>query len=174
MAEFFFWKPGNANQKNLQGMKTSIIYQLVLKCPKLTKILFPSQWESISTKIFAFGPTEAGIHFRFCAPDIDKAFDTMLRNDDIGREYRFCFFLDALDEYEDSNNCDYLTLVDALKKTVDIGNGRVKICLSSREENAFVDQFDKKKQYPVTGVDEKRHGTICSREALRSQARRAN
>jgi len=39
----------------------------------------------------------------------------LVKNEDIQKSYRFCFFIDALDEFEDSRQHDHRSMVDALR-----------------------------------------------------------
>lgn len=59
---------------------------------------------------------------------------------------RLCIFIDGLDEYVETEEYDYRALVDLLKKWVELSDGNLKLCLSSREENAFMNGFSEEER----------------------------
>ncbi|PVH95036.1 hypothetical protein DM02DRAFT_471958, partial [Periconia macrospinosa] len=142
MGQFFFWKPGNASQKSLRGMKTSLLYSLLEQSPELTQMLFPVHWEDTTKFIRAAGQSYPDSE-SFSEDEIENAFQEVLTNQTIGERYRFCLFLDALDEYEENDsNLNLFNLAREIHAIVTTGNGRIKLCVSSRGDNAFVDKFN--------------------------------
>ncbi|KAI4638617.1 hypothetical protein J4E93_009918 [Alternaria ventricosa] len=65
----------------------------------------------------------------------------LLKNEAVQRSYRFCFFIDALDEFEDTPQHDDKYMVDALRSWVQTAPNVIKLCVSSREHNVFVNAF---------------------------------
>ncbi|KAI4643296.1 uncharacterized protein J4E79_011236 [Alternaria viburni] len=65
----------------------------------------------------------------------------LLKNKAVQESYRFCFFIDALDEFEDTAQHDDSYLVDALRFWVQTSPNIIKLCVSSREHNVFVNAF---------------------------------
>jgi hypothetical protein len=108
-------------QKSQTGLLQSLLYQVFLACPAL--IL-----EICSTH----DPKEPwGRKELFAALDaISK--QTLLQT-------KFCFFVDGLDEYE-GNDEDIIRLLQDLAASPSI-----KICVSSRPWNHFLDAFDDSK-----------------------------
>lgn len=60
----------------------------------------------------------------------------------------FCLFLDGLDEYDDSprHQHDQTFLVDLLHRWIKYSNGNLIICVSSREDNIFMDAFQESRR----------------------------
>lgn len=56
-------------------------------------------------------------------------------------DLRFCFFIDGLDECEESHSKDHIYLVRLLKDWVKISQGRLKMVVSSRDYNVFLNGF---------------------------------
>ncbi|CAI6331787.1 unnamed protein product [Periconia digitata] len=138
MAYFFFWKPGDPHQKLLRGLMTSILLAAVQNYPGLTETLFPTQWKSEVDHILTVGHSHIRTKHRFREDEINDAFKKLLEDPQVGQSHRLCFFLDGLDEHEEESiNQDHFYLVNELKQFISLGNGRLKMCLSSREENAF-------------------------------------
>jgi hypothetical protein len=73
--------------------------------------------------------------------EVEEAFELMISHEGIQESHRFCFYLDALDEFDDSPQYDYQTLANMLKHWVQSSCGNIKICVSSREENVFESAF---------------------------------
>ncbi|KAF7565839.1 hypothetical protein A1F97_08673 [Pyrenophora tritici-repentis] len=69
------------------------------------------------------------------------ALERLLRDENVQTSHRFCFFVDALDEYEDTIFRDYRYMVERLHFWVNISNSTLKICVSSREYNVFENMF---------------------------------
>jgi hypothetical protein len=79
------------------------------------------------------GPTE-WIHSQPASPDQTRL---------LGR-IRICFFIDGLDEFEDATSGHHMThgrLAEQLQSWAGHSDGNVKICVSSRIEAPFMDNF---------------------------------
>ena len=70
-----------------------------------------------------------------------SAFERLARDEATRETHRFCIFLDALDEYEGTHNCDSHYMVQLLQEWVNGSHRTVKVCASSREHNVFEDAF---------------------------------
>jgi len=138
MASHFFWKPAKLNlQKSLTGLERSSLYQLLSSHQELTKKAFPGIWEHrMSIKD---GRME--LPHSLSSDEIRDGFMALLRDETVQQSYRFCFFIDALDEYEDIPQYDQKHMVDTLRKWTQISPNSIKLCVSSREENVFENAF---------------------------------
>ncbi|KAI4605807.1 hypothetical protein J4E83_010470 [Alternaria metachromatica] len=138
MASHFFWKPAKLRlQKSLNGLERSSLYQLLLSHQELTKKAFPEIWEHrMSIKD---GRME--LPHSLSPDEIRDGFMALLRDETVQQSYRFCFFIDALDEYEDIPQYDQKYMVDTLRKWTQISPSSIKLCVSSREENVFENAF---------------------------------
>jgi hypothetical protein len=149
-AHFFFWLSGERLQHSLEGLYRSILFEILIQCPELIPNIFPRAYRS-----FSKANADESIDELFFRPgDIQKAFtDLMTRSPQPG--YRFCLFIDGLDEYggESVSELDHQRLADALVTWA--AHRDVKILASSRPHRQFEDTFS----------DERR---ICLHELTRS------
>ncbi|KAF5632040.1 nacht nucleoside triphosphatase [Fusarium sp. NRRL 52700] len=119
----YFWNSGPEMQKSLVGLLQTLMCDVFRSCPQLIESACPSRWS---------GEVPLGEKWR--ESELRDAISRIAgRKDDT---FRFCFFIDGLDEYESVNGdhsdfCDYLT----------ISSPYIKICLSSRPWNEFNDAF---------------------------------
>jgi hypothetical protein len=58
-----------------------------------------------------------------------------------GGSLRFCFFIDGLDEHEESHGKDHIYLVRLLNDWVKRSKGKLKMVVSSRDYNVFLNGF---------------------------------
>lgn len=137
LASFYFWRAGRCDQKSLEGLVRSILHTLLIKLPHLIPDLFPEYWDpgSFSSLEFVIGATKK-IHFNRVLPALDRV---LKRNIDI-EDYSFCFFIDGLDEFEDPNE-KHSMLARRLCSWTELNPASLKICVSSRQELAFMNNF---------------------------------
>ncbi|KAF2122066.1 hypothetical protein BDV96DRAFT_136943 [Lophiotrema nucula] len=116
-ANFFFWNAGPPMQKPQNGLLQSILYQLLAASSELDLDTLDSR------------PKE---------PWTRKELLDVLRQvvRDFKPSTKLCFFIDGLDEY-DGHEEDIIQLLQDLS-----ASPHIKICLSSRPWNSFVDAFD--------------------------------
>jgi hypothetical protein len=69
--------------------------------------------------------------------EVATAFSTLLSTPEMFETHRFCFFVDALDEYQQTNQKDYGDLMTVLQGWTAGPGDAIKICVSSRENNLF-------------------------------------
>jgi hypothetical protein len=138
MASHFFWKPAKLPlQKSFNGLIRSLLYDILKEDHQLTKSAFPRIWEEMmDMKDF---PTK--LPHSLSSDEIYDGFMTLLGDKTVQNSHRFCFFIDALDEYEDSHQHDHRYMVDALRNWTRICPGQIKLCVSSREQNVFENAF---------------------------------
>ena len=74
---------------------------------------------------------------------VRKAFSLLTSDPRLYTNHCFCFFIDGLDEYEGTYQEDCRTLVDLLSTWTKLAPTTVKICVSSREYNVFMNAFSK-------------------------------
>ena len=81
--------------------------------------------------------------------EIRKAFSRLIANRNLYKTHRFCFFIDGLDEYEETRQEDYKDMVSLLCSWADAAPQAVKICVSSREYNVFMNGFSENQRLRV-------------------------
>jgi hypothetical protein len=117
-ASFFFWNSGFPMQKSQAGLLQSLLYQVLRACPSLIMEVCPSK-----------APGEP-----WKRRELFEALNKVSKQNILPA--KFCFFVDGLDEYEGDNE-DIIALLQDLAASLS-----VKICVSSRPWNAFLDAFD--------------------------------
>lgn len=70
------------------------------------------------------------------------AFKKMIGTKQLYEQRHFCFFIDGLDEYEETTRYDYTDLIELLHEWIGVASGSLKICVSSRELPAFDVKLD--------------------------------
>jgi hypothetical protein len=131
-ASFFFWKPGTECQNSLPGLLRGLLHSILAGVPELIPILFPSQWDPTHVLAKAFRRRDIS------NDEVSTAFEHLIQNSAVLNDHRFCFFIDGLDEF-DEQNCDlsHHGLARKLRQWASSSSGSIKICLSSRELQAF-------------------------------------
>lgn len=92
--------------------------------------------------------------------DITEAFTLLVDNigSDKYRDHCFCFFIDGLDEYEETAMNDYTRMAELLNEWVvnSSSSKGIKICVSSRDYNPFLNAFREKSRlhiHELTHID---------------------
>lgn len=134
-ASFFVWKAGVPLQKNLQGMTRTLLRQVLQQVPGLTQTLFPKYWKPRD-----FSPWMPFDGFKIKLDDINNAAQRLMTDATIAAHYRFCFFIDGLDEFEDQE-MKHTEVAEYIQEWVAHNPAGVKFCVSSREEPAFMNTF---------------------------------
>lgn len=126
-ATFYFWRHGTDYQKSLGGLLRSLLYSVLAQCPELVSAIFPTQWEA----------AQDGLTIHFHKPEIQRAFDALMKQPGIYHGRKLVFFIDGLDEFEGHD----ASLVSALLDWAHSGLDNIKICVSSRELPIFQQRF---------------------------------
>ncbi|KAL9617944.1 MAG: hypothetical protein Q9160_007310 [Pyrenula sp. 1 TL-2023] len=130
LAGFFFWNPGTSLQKSLLGMLRSILHQIISQRPSLTSLLSSGPRRSANDSKINFTFTGAQ---EWTVAGLFEVFRCLLAS--LAPQNHICVFLDGLDELE-SRTQDLLAFIKLLREAP-----RVKICVSSRPEQAFRSAF---------------------------------
>src|SRR6266487_2141991 len=122
-AGYFFWNAGLPMQKSQEGLLQTLLYQILRQCPVLIPSLCPRRWQTSDSN--ALEPWDR--------MELFEVFDHLAKQDVLLS--RFCFFIDGLDEYYG----DETEIIGVLQRLATCPN--IKLCVSSRPWNAFVDAF---------------------------------
>ena len=136
-ASFFFWRSSAPLQSSLEGLYRSILFEVLISCPEITPVIFPTQWQELQS---GTTPLEKP---RLTVSTVKTAFENLMSTS-IPPSYRFCFFMDGLDEYE-GDTVDHVRLAEGLLRWS--GNEDVKICASSRPYNEFLHVFEDSQEH---------------------------
>ncbi|XXH03761.1 hypothetical protein Hte_010167 [Hypoxylon texense] len=117
----FFWKP-EPSQSGLRGLKSSLLSSMLEQAPDLLDVLIPDAKDD-------------GVSYEKLA----QALDLLLRSPQALDQYRIFLLIDGLDEFDEERNAeDYYDLVHLIQTWASQSEGKVKICVSSREYEAFI------------------------------------
>jgi len=142
-AQYYFWRSGTQPlQRSLAGLCRTLLHDLLKQYPELMPTALPCAW-----KAFISTPWQAQPSFDITQDEITKGLETLITN--LGAEqYQdrcFCFFVDGLDEYEIKGRQDYAWMASLLNKWA-ASSDSIKLCVSSRDENAFRNAFSEEQR----------------------------
>ncbi|KAH0536562.1 hypothetical protein FGG08_006570 [Glutinoglossum americanum] len=127
-ASYFFWNAGNMMQKSQEGLLQTLLYQVLKQCPNLIPSVCSVRWDA----------SEYGDSAPWSYSELFEAFKRLAEQ--TLSWARLCFFIDGLDEYSG----DHTELARLLKESA--SSPSIKICVSSRPWNPFVDAFGESNQ----------------------------
>jgi hypothetical protein len=135
-ASFFFWRAGSPLQRSLLGLFRSLLYDILQQRPDLIPEVLPDLWNQAAASPI-WEPPDSGFENGLVQP----AFSRLLKCAALYESTSFCFFIDGLDEYEETLQDDYKALVQLLFSWTQAAPHAVKLCVSSREYNVFLNFF---------------------------------
>ncbi|PGH12448.1 hypothetical protein AJ79_04284 [Helicocarpus griseus UAMH5409] len=135
-AQFFFWRAGDNDQKSISGLLRSLLHDVLERCPDLILSVFPEQWQYLTLLDWRIQPD---LHLR--TKEIRAAFDRLIHSPQLYKNHKLCFFIDGLDEYEETRQEDYRDMAEMILNWVKIAPNDVKLCVSSRELEDFETSF---------------------------------
>ncbi|KAM7183315.1 hypothetical protein V8F20_012664 [Naviculisporaceae sp. PSN 640] len=141
LAGFFFWSPGSDLQKSLAGLFRSILHSILQQCPELVPQVLPDLWAKARAV-----PVQVQLGIAISEKEIETAFNRLVRNKSLYERHCFCIFIDGLDEFHATPHVDRKELVDLLHGWTRASSG-VKLCVSSREDNVFMNAFSPKRRF---------------------------
>ncbi|KAI9711499.1 MAG: hypothetical protein M1820_002062 [Bogoriella megaspora] len=129
-AKFFFWSGGSRLQKSQEGLLRSLLFEIFRQAPEMIRKVgkVNNKLNQISIENFnivTYGELVACI--------------VKLRDEIRTTNTRICLFIDGLDEYNVYDGGSYRELARLLDTMSSCDE--IKLCLSSRPENDFVDAF---------------------------------
>jgi hypothetical protein len=91
-------------------------------------------------------PWQVQTQLQLGTKDIKAAFSRLTENQNLYEKHCFCYFIDGLDEYEETRSEDYTEVVRILSDWTKKFRGNVKLCVSSREYNVFLNAFSSERK----------------------------
>lgn len=146
-------------QKSINGLYRSLLYDILESCPILTPDALPSVWHQAKNYPWQ-GQGTLDIPAKTIKAGLEKLLTELSLRSRLFESHRFCFFIDGLDEHEEVSYEDHVYLVTLLQNWIRTSNGSLKICVSSRDYNTFLNRFseDKRLNLPdLTWLDMKRY-----------------
>ena len=135
-ASFFFWNPGSSLQKSLTGLLRSLLYHVLQSAPDLIPQICPELWGRARS-----ATQDKMDKANFSDKEAREVFLRLVSNAKACEDRCYCFFIDGLDEYEGTHQDDAKFLVDQLLSWTTASANAVKLCVSSREYNLFMNSF---------------------------------
>ncbi len=126
---FFFWESGTILQRSQTGLLRSLLHQLLQQAPTLVPSTFPELWSDIWE-----ASTLERVR-RLSSWDTAELAEAFTRFFSAHRKRQSCLFIDGLDEVEGDPSA-IINLLSGIRKF-----GNVKICVSSRPWDVFVQAF---------------------------------
>lgn len=138
MAGFFFHDRGSTIQKSVDGLLCEILYQILYQRMDLMELVFPIYLKEVQQGTRANTSDAGTTGSVWCGQALRDA----LRHITAQTKFKvnMCLFIDALDEHV-GNHRELLRLLDDLVNLPFRSHVRVKLCLASRPENIFVQEF---------------------------------
>jgi energy-coupling factor transporter ATP-binding protein EcfA2 len=150
----FFWNSGDSLQMSLEGFYRAILSETVKQCPELLQVLFPAVDDCSRKGNSPFSSLDGNTPLRIS--DLKAAFQNTTKPECF-QNYRFCFFIDGLDEYK-GDSIDYFAFAKSLKEMAECKD--VKMVCTGRPYTEFLETFNS------------RRGTIYLHELTRDDIRR--
>jgi len=132
VGSFYFWGSGDVQQRSLEGLYRSLLFEILNQCPELIKEVFPNHWHNFQAKM----PGWEEIPFRLS--ELRDAMSIIVGTNRLSN-HRFCFFIDGLDEFE-ADTTDHWELAQVLQQWATSDD--VKLCVSSRPYTEFLEVFN--------------------------------
>jgi hypothetical protein len=123
LASYYFWNAGTTMQKSQQGLLQTLLYEILRCCPDLMPTIFEGRWKS----------EHSSIQQPWSLSELRSATRSLSLENRQG--YKFCFFLDGLDEFQG----EHIDFCEDLMSLLSATN--IKLCVSSRPWNVFEDAF---------------------------------
>lgn len=136
--KFFFWRVTPVpEQKTLKGLMRGLLHGVLTRVPSLSRRLFPRLWDAKR------GASQWG-SVELSDSDFSDAFESLIGDMALFDDFRLCFFIDGLDEFEQTiaiQNDTHASLAATLRRWTSNSGGSVKICVSSRPLPEFLKSF---------------------------------
>ncbi|KAI0428022.1 hypothetical protein F5Y09DRAFT_13027 [Xylaria sp. FL1042] len=151
MAKFFFWRIGADEQKSMRGLIRGLLYQILDKVPKLSRDIFSRE---IRDRLV--NGLQKHHSAELDSDELMAAFSRLVEvstSSSLGQDLhgiRICLFIDGLDEFDIGKiNQSYRGLVDKLRQWTKNSGGHMKMCVSSRIEEPFMDMLEERKRFTL-------------------------
>jgi hypothetical protein len=128
-------------QKSLPGLYRSLLHDILQARPELIATVFPELWEEVKSR-----PWQIQTELSLSIKEIRSAFVNLIKSQHTYDDLCFCFFIDGLDEYVGTHQEDHMYLTQLLRDWTNSEPRNVKICVSSREDNVFLNAFSSKQR----------------------------
>ncbi|KAL9110593.1 MAG: hypothetical protein Q9227_004951 [Pyrenula ochraceoflavens] len=157
MATFFFWRAGTTEQKSINGLLRSILYQLIYSHPSLVRYL------DVESHMQGYEWRDKRLR---------RAINTIIKQCQ-AESLKMCLLIDGLDEFEgpQGHEAERAVLVDIVQELLE--SDYVKAIVSSRLEQPFIDVFSSAKNLRLQDLtkDDMSHfvkGTLLQQDLMKN------
>lgn len=134
----FFWNAGSMSQKSMNGLYRTLLHGILKSHHEdLIPLLFPDRLVRLTSDLLRMSQGARGEKM----PDREVAAAFLKLLGGTVSRLRFCLFIDGADEFSDPNVPQWRLARD-IKTWVNSNPTGVKICVSSREEQPWLDSFN--------------------------------
>ncbi|KAK1638793.1 hypothetical protein BDP81DRAFT_370408 [Colletotrichum phormii] len=128
-------------KKSFDGMCRALLYGAIDGRPELTRLLFPSHWKAAWS-----APWQASKELIIHHTEVREALKLLVDHSKANETFSFCFFIDGLDELEESTDFQHRHLAETLKEWSRHSSANIKFCVSSREYSTFLHHFQQEQR----------------------------
>lgn len=109
---------------------------MLKSCPELIPHALKGRWKAAVS-----APWQVQTAFEITDREIRAAFEDLVKHCELSKSHCFCIFIDGLDEFQETPDYDHKDIVDLFCQWTSEKKGSFKLCVSSREYNAFMNAF---------------------------------
>lgn len=143
VAQFYFWRSGDEDQKSLEGVLRSLLFDILQRHRQMLPTVLPDLWRVWSARAttLLFKPTvpesvlPSPRPYNLSLTQLKRSLELLLG--ELRKTHKLALFIDGLDEHESDD--DYFEIGNILQRCASSPN--VKICTSSRPLPAFEQMF---------------------------------
>lgn len=134
-AKYFFSRHVAKSKKSINELHRTILYEILTTCTELLPLVVSGMLHNEIRDPTCHCPDS-----ELTGSQAQRALEQILTSTDLYCKYRFCIFIDGLDEFLETDQQDYIDLTQILRNWAESSDG-VKLCVSSREWTVFKRAF---------------------------------
>lgn len=135
IGKYFFSRSGGNMENSTTGLLQTLLYEVLEQCLELVPHVFPKEWVR-----FEDLPWPISLKLHLDGDDLSEAFDRLIEHRNLYEDRCFFFMVDALDEFHETYVESYKQL-NTLLSSWTTKASEIKLCVSSREPEVFMDHF---------------------------------
>ena len=142
IARFYFWNSGTELQKTQEGLLRLLLFQILTQHPELIPATCAGRWKDQRGEILRSSHWTT-MELSQCLKDLKR----FLNDSPEPAPFKFCFFIDGLDEFK-GNHQELIGVLDEIA-----ASAHIKLCVSSRPWLPFEDAYGLDKQRKLSMQD---------------------
>lgn len=145
-SDAFGWKPEDHSCTEL--LIRSLLHQLLTSAPKYIQTVFSQHWNPEQFTVFNTKTRTEDSRPRLSFSELQTALHELLERH-LTQSYRIFFLIDALDEFGHPHSHEQLAIT--VQSWCQCSPQNIKICVSSREDNPFLNTFPAQQRLQLHG-----------------------